>query len=247
MGAYNNDVLFIHIPKTGGWSVKTYMRDHLPDVLMPDNPEAKLPIGHVRLQDIERFTGRAPESFKLILAVVRDPYEQQLSQWSFWRDRYAKGGRHIHDLVAAQCPDLTTFLLHPQCDFHVWYLQHHGFQPGMSPQEQQMVRDVTIPNPDGQNRYQEFGGMYRFWLTVNDEIPGNVHVLRAETLNEELPRLLKEQFPDRQFPDVPRLNTSPHGKDTREYYTPLAAKLVEEKCVWAFDNYYERWRYSDFA
>lgn len=88
MGVYNQDVLYIHVPKTGGWSVKNYMREVLPDVLMPDNPESRLPIGHVRLADIERFTGRSPDSFRLILAVIRNPYEQQLSQACFWGERY---------------------------------------------------------------------------------------------------------------------------------------------------------------
>ena len=279
MGAYNDDVLFLHIPKCGGWAVKTYLREHLPGVLMPDDPAAKLPIGHVRLQDIERFTGRAPDSWKRIVAVVRNPYEQQLSQFTFWATRYAKGGRHIHDIVTGayvywpailqQWPDQEDMTRHketgwgqyvwtpeqinlegwlqvPRSDFHVWYLQHHAYQPGMTEAEQQQLRRIDIENQPGANQYTDFGGLFRFWLTVDGEIPDNVCVLRQESLGEELRNAIAP-FADHELPELPRKNTSSHPRPTHEYYTPLAARLVEEKCQWAFANYYQRWMYSDFA
>jgi hypothetical protein len=282
MGAYNDDVLFIHIPKCGGWAVKKYMQEHLPNVLMPDNPEAKLPIGHVRLQDIERFTGRAPSTWKRIIAVVRNPYEQQLSQFTFWATRRGQGGTHIHDLVTGAyidwprvlndcmprkgdweaCTwlphqmDLESWLQDPRSDFHVWYMQHHGYTPGMPADEQQQTRDTTI---EAGKRYEDFGGMFRFWLTVDDEIPDNVCILRQENLGKELRNALDlyavrdaTDMVDstvreilRQLPELPRRNTSSHPRPWFEYYTPLAARLVEQKCKWAFSNYYEKFLLSD--
>lgn len=242
MGAYNDDVLFIHIPKTGGWSVKQYMKECLPDLLWPDPSvpgsaeKSKLPIGHVRLADIERFTGRSPDSWKLILAVLRDPYEQQLSQWSFWRDRYARGGRHIHDIVAATYPTLTEWLQDPRCDFHVWYLQHHG--PSGEWRE----------NPEGENRYADFGGCYRFWLEVQGKIPKNVVMIDVHDIEKKLPNILGpwEAGPLKPQLKPKRLNTSPHAPETTAYYTPQAAKLVEEKFAWTFsEGIYPRWYYSD--
>jgi len=244
MGCYNDELLFIHIPKCAGWSVKNYLKEHVPGMLMPDDPASKLPIGHVRLQDIERVTGRKPESFKMILALVRDPYEQQLSQFCFWRDRYARGGRHVHDCVAASYATLTDFLIDPRCDFHVWYEQHIGFQPGQTPAEQQAVRVTDLPAPAGANRYDYFGGIYRYWLTVDDEIPENVKVIRQEAIDTALPVALLGLVSG-EVPPVPRLNRSSHSPNTREYYTPQAARLVEAKAAWAFENYYQKWLYSD--
>lgn len=247
MGAYNKDVMFIHIPKCGGWSCKHYMVGHLADVLLPQMPEAKMPIGHIRLQDIERFTGRAPDSFQRIIAVVRNPYEQQLSQWQFWRDRYAKGDiKHPHNIVAATYARLTEFLQDSMCDFHVWYEQHYGFKPGQTTQEQDIARAVLTLAPDGQNRYENFGGMFRYWLTVDGEIPDNVHIVRQEELDTAFPEAIKP-FTDKELGPMPRLNTSPHGKNIKAYYTPLACKLVEDKCKWAFNNYYEKWLWSGLA
>ncbi len=240
MGAYNDTILFIHIPKTAGWSCKTYMKDNLPGVLLPEETLANLPIGHVRLQDIEGFTGRSPDSFEKILAVVRNPYEQQLSQWSFWRDRYARGQNHVHDLCAASFSRLEGWLEDPGCDFHIWYEQH-------------MDRPNAEPQVVGKQRYDDFGGFYRFWLTVDGEIPENVQVIRQENLDVEFPLALwpieplngREYVTSAARPAMPHLNTSRHGTDVTKYYTPRAAELVEAKFQWAFENYYQPWKFSE--
>ncbi len=231
MSCYNDDVLFIHIPKCGGWSVKKYMEANLDEVLYADpNDEKKreasmLPLGHIRLADMERFTGRKLESWKLIFAVLRDPYEQQLSQWSFWRDRFARGGRHIHDKVAASYATLTEWLQDRQCDFHTWYIQQ--------------LHDDRAINADS--------GFYRFWLEVHGEIPDNVITLDMHEIDERLPMLLRAFMQSQDLAAKPeRLNTSPHSTKTREYYTPTAARIVEEKFKWAFaEGKYRKWLYSD--
>ena len=267
MGCYNDDLLFIHIPKCAGWSVKNWLRDHLPNVLMPDDPRSKLPIGHVRLADIERFTGRPPESFKLILAIVRNPYVQQLSQMAFWATRYLDGGRHVHDVntwrhVSAEIVqeeiwqigrqrwewaprhfNLTGFAGDPRCDFHAWYLQHHGYEPGMPADEQQRVRQTVIANPEGENRYEDYGGLYRFWVTVNGVIPPNVAIIRLEDLDVVLPAVLEHHLGVTGTRPLPRLNTSSHGDEAeiKAWYTPLGAAIVEQKFPWAFDEFYKPW------
>jgi hypothetical protein len=255
MGCYNDDVLFIDIPRTSGrWSVKQYLHDHLPDVLMPDDPRSKLPIEYVRLQDIERFTGRRPESFETILAVVRNPYEQQLSQMAFWAKRFLQGGRHVHDVntwryVAADVVNedlakcifdpvafefqprhlnLTGFVPDPRCDFALWYMQHYGFAPGQRPTEQEAARITNRELVDGR---------YNFWLTVDGKIPSNVVTLRAERLEHDLPRLIGPMAGE-ELPPPEYLNTSPHSLTTRDFYTPAAMRAVQYKFEWAFDHYY---------
>ena len=224
MGAYNDDVLFIHVPKCAGWSVKRFLKQAIPGFMLPDDPEAKLPIGHVPLRDIERWTGRKPESFAKIIGVVRNPYEQQLSQWMFWRDRFAQGQSHIHDYAAASHPTLTSFLLDPMCDFHVWYEQN----PALAPR---------IREPDNRG-YANYGGMWMYWLSIDGEIPDNVQVLRQESLGEELPIAIAD-FVHGDMPKLQRLNTTKHD-EALIYHTHLSVQLVEHKCKWAFDNYYKR-------
>ena len=104
MSAYSGDVLFIHIPKTGGTAVKDYMAQ------CGSISTEGFSTGHVRLIDTVKATGRPVDSWRVIIAAIRDPYAQQVSQWRFWADRYARGQRHADDIRAASSPDMTSWL-----------------------------------------------------------------------------------------------------------------------------------------
>lgn len=241
MGAYNDDVLFIHIPKCGGTAVKHYMDEHLPDVRWqrPTDPASRayagLPIGHVPLCDIEAYTNRPPESFKKILAVVRDPFTHQVSQWKFWKGRYEKGNRHIHDAAAAAAPTIHTWLEDPLCDFHVWYEENFA----RNPNEPVQMREPPACGPH--NLYTGFVGYFHYWLNIDGAIPDNVTVLRQETLAEDLPIQLAP-FADHELPPVPVVNESQWASDRLwSYYwhgdedeMRRAITLVEEKFQWVF-------------
>ena len=234
MGAYNSDVLFIHIPKCGGWSCKQYMMNHLPNVLYPDTKrkegtdDSKLPIGHVPLRDIPEFVGRPIDSWQRIIAVVRNPYEQQLSQWQFWRNRYAMGHRHAHDIWAASCPDMTLWLQGDPCDFHLWY------EMELHPDEHR-IRGNYADNYDG------FGGYYHYWLAVDGEIPGNVGLCRFENLEEEFTRAIAP-FANGDVGEFPHVNATRHNPDKWwKYYRHAkqperAMDLVEAKFAWTFET-----------
>lgn len=266
MGAYNDDVLLIHIPKCAGWSIKTYMRDHLPGVLMPDpkvsgsTEKSRLPIGHVRLQDIPRFTGRPVESFKLIIAPIRHPAAQQVSQATFWATRYLKGSRHVHDVNTwrhvseaivqediMRCAltdeafewqprhiNMAGFVADERCDFHVWYEQHYGYEPGQSYQDQIKKRITDAPAAEGANCYQDFGGYYRYWVTYNGEIPDTVRLVPVAHIDEDLPRLLRPYAHGRDLPEPSWLNTSPHQVAEYDWIPKAARPILERKFSWYF-------------
>ncbi len=263
MGAYNQDVLLIHIPKCAGWSIKTYCREHLPGWLMPDDPKSGLPLGHVRLRDIERFTGRSPDSFKMILIPIRNPFEQQLSQLCYWAKRYLTGGRHIHDQLAwqyvaetkvqreillcalrgqkfaftPQLVNLTGFVCDPECDFHVWY--EDSILSGKTAMQQFTSKEIKA---------EYHRGLYRYWMTVDDEIPDNVKIVRVED-NAAIVAAL-QPFADHELPPLPVLNRSPWSGRVIDYYTPLARDCVVDKFRWTFglsvelpivQPYYPKW------
>lgn len=233
MGAYNDEILFLHIPKCGGTSVKRWLKAALPGVKDSTDEECPLPIGHIPLRDVERFTGRKPESFAHIIAVIRDPYAQQLSQWMFWADRYRRGNRHIHDIGAASHATLTGWLHDPRCDFHLWYESAYPRMPaGVSPLEA-APRDPFERAKDG--------GGYRWWLEVDGKIPANLRVIRLEELPARLPAILFPFMAGDMVP-VPLENPGPARYPARDYYTPLAARIVEAKFRWTFDEgYYPTW------
>lgn len=253
MGAYNDDVLYIHIPKTAGITCKEYMHEHLPDVKWPRTDEwfknkghpekeaeelakqsveeSKLPIGHIPLRDLPGLTGRPLNSWERIIGVVRNPYAQQVSQWNFWRDRYARGQIHMHDMAAASHPRIHTWLDQsgtPGVDFHIWYA--HRFHAG----------EPWVEQPRGDGRYDHWGGYYRFWLfDENNRKPDNLTILKTEELDQTFPAALAPWIAGTP-PELGRLNTRPHSK-WEEYYSAAdkariekSLAIVEEKFAWTF-------------
>jgi len=200
MGAYNDDVLFIHIPKTGGTAFKHYMAEHLPDVKWP-NPDDEeslevsgLPIGHIPLRDIPAFTGRSLDSWDRIVGIVRDPYQQQVSQWWFWHRRYAEGDTHPHSVYAGMHPRIHSWLLDPFCDFHTWY--EHRFHPSS---------ELVQRPPSAVTNYEGWGGYYQYWLSVDGGMPANLTVIKQEELDHAGPLALAP-YMDGTPPPMPHIN-----------------------------------------
>ena len=234
MAVFSDNLLLLHIPKAGGQWAKTYAKRHVPGMNFPEDLDYPFPIGHIPLRDIEAFTGRPPSSWAKIVAIIRDPYEQQLSQFLYWLGRYYEGGRHEHDVYTWQCeqralkrdvPPLEEWLSHPGCDFHVWYEERVG---------------VKVKSTAARSGYLEFGSYYRYWLEIDGEIPDNVEIVRFERLNEDFPKAVAE-FAGGVHEPGERVNVGPPKRDTHSYYSLVAMELVERKFTWAFENHYKPW------
>jgi hypothetical protein len=95
---FNSDVLFIHVPKAAGMAVTQYLIDNL-----PGPTTLSVPAGHAppdpRLQVVEgtrhenlpeaverlRTLNRSLDSFRLVLAVIRNPYALEVSRFHYYR------------------------------------------------------------------------------------------------------------------------------------------------------------------
>ena len=238
MTCYNQDLLFIHVPKCAGTAVRQYLMENLPDVKGPDDLEACLPIGHIRLADIQSFTGRSPESFGTILAVIRNPYDLMLSQWCYWRDRYARGDNKMPAVVAGGCTHLEEYLEDENCDYFVKYRRHQRWEPGQT--REQQAANGSIHELSGET-YQDAGGYFPYWLAVDGVIPGNVLVADIKDINPWIPAHCSLHGGPKDFQHIPQSNTSPHKMTTQDYYTPTAARIVEDKFQWAFAHHYTKW------
>lgn len=238
MGAYNDDVLFIHIPKTGGTAFKHYMAAHLPDVKWPrpDDPQSvedsKLPIGHIPLRDIPEFTGRPLDSWSRIVGIIRNPYEQQVSQWWFWHRRYAEGDEHPHSVHAAMHPRIHTWLLEPECDFHIWY--EHRFHPN---------NPLIRKPPSAVTSYADWGGYYWYWLSVDGALPDNLVILKQEDLQTTGPAALAP-FMDGTPPPMPEKNVG-GGMDWVQVFSAggidrgnISLAIITQKFRWCLENEY---------
>jgi hypothetical protein len=252
VGCYNDDVLFVHIPKCGGTAVKAYMAENLPGVKWPrpatwfmardgrlevteadrkaahqSTLDASLPIGHVPLRDIPRFTGRPLDSWDKIIVTIRNPYYQQISQWLFWRERYATGDYHAHDIHAASHPRFDSWVGTPNADFHVWYEQR--FHEGES---------IARKPPSAETSYEGWGGFYPYWVGVDGAIPDNVHMIRMEEMSHQLPLALAP-YMDGPPPEMYRRNEGPVDESKYLRYitdAPNTIKTIEAKFKWTFEN-----------
>jgi len=93
-----DDILFIHVPKTAGTSVTKWLLDNVPGkklLTVPDGtamPRRGVRVATgVRHEDLEMATrglariGRRLEDFRVILAVIRNPYDLEVSRYCFHR------------------------------------------------------------------------------------------------------------------------------------------------------------------
>jgi hypothetical protein len=248
VGCYNDEILFLHIPKCAGTSVKRWLFDNLDGMrgqnpVYPDAADGGFPIGHIPLKDVERYSGRAPESFKSIIAIIRNPYDQQLSQYLFWSDRYkhewiASGDkirpadeRHFHDTCAASHPRLETWLQDPGSEFHLWYEAHHsnGYRE---------MRPDAAPVTD----------YYLWWVSINGEVPANLILVKYEDIERGMMEALRPYLGGRDVEPIPVHNTGPTRRATRLYYSQKSAEIVEGKFGWTFTSgFYPKWGWSPEA
>ncbi len=85
---FNRDVLFVHNPKTAGTSLLKWLGDALPDAhvagvreLGTHHPHLPLALRHACA-----VTGNAPDQFKCILAVAREPISRERSMYAHFRN-----------------------------------------------------------------------------------------------------------------------------------------------------------------
>ena len=206
---YNDDLLFIHIPKCGGCSVTNAARKGLPGFIEPGvkrkHHKPGVPIGHIRAVDFEHFTGRPLNTFKRIFATTRDPVATEWSKWNFWRMRYFQDGefvswRHPADQFAWD-RTFDEFVSSGIDPFNEWYCN-------------EIVEDAK---PD----YNDVG-RFNWWLTEQ------VETVRIEDV-EKINKILRSHGCETKVGHDNRTGVGPviHTRETietiRGYYEGVAA------------------------
>jgi len=206
---------FIHIPKCGGTSCRDYLLEHLPDAVDSlAEPKGPLPIDSTPLRHVQQYTGRPLASWKLIVIPIRNPYTQVLSHWSYHRNRYAFGGRHVHDFTGASYPTLSAWMTDPHSDFRFWYVT-------------QVRREspATVENI----------GFYEYFATdLDGNVPPNVVFVRCEELSAKFPDVVAPYCKSRG--DMPHKRSSPHKGNPLAYHSPMSMMFTEQRFAWCLRN-----------
>ena len=211
---WNDDILFIHVPKTGGMMMTEILLEKLPRPLYYTLPE-----GHYKhpYTDIEVLKGKRHEyldeavemlkehgktlaDFKYILTVIRNPYDLVVSRFAYLQKGYKHDGGKTQQL--AMSGDFEEFA--------------RGSE----------YRGKNDPE------------IFRYY-TLDGEMPPNMVILKYENLQEEFRAFLKKF--DIEVERMPMINKSHHGHYT-EYMNEAVEQIIYDKHVWMFENgFYRRW------
>jgi SAM-dependent methyltransferase len=219
---FSKDILFLHVPKTGGMSVTSYLLDLLPPpvyyVRPPDLREdfarrnGVVPIVGPRhgsladAADLAREQGLALSDFKLLIAVLRNPYSLDVSLYHYLRTGHPWDEGPNQRLALTR--DFATFAASSSFS-------------------------GDIASPLQSHRPLE---SYFYW---EGEFPANLTIARFESLEADVKDALSSAgiATDLKFPWK---NKSRH-EDFSAYYTKEAEEAVYRKYKWVFDaGFYER-------
>ncbi len=213
---FNQDLLFLHVPKTGGMAVTKKLLDILPKPIyyaLPeftkekfhDSSEIIVTPGkrHGNLKQAQEWVseyGKTLASFKKIVATIRNPYAMEVSRYFYLRLG------HAWDKGQAQTIALEN-------DFETFALK--------SPY---------------------FGRKYSYvesYFVINGVIPDNLAVIKNESLHSDLENVLSELDLTMDEP-IQKLNGTQHD-NYGQYITPEAEVAIYNRYQWLFDSgFYQR-------
>jgi hypothetical protein len=213
---FNQDLLFLHVPKTGGMAVTQKLLEILPKPIyygLPKgcnykahNPlEIIITVGkrHGNLQDAQKWVaeyGKTLASFKKIVAAIRNPYAMEVSRYFYLRIG------HSWDQAEAQKIALNN-------DFETFAVNSAYFGRKLSRIEDYFLLDGIIPD--------------------------NLKVIKQEQLEVDLAEILAELNITLDTPII-KVNNTKH-KDYHQYLTPKAEVAIYQRYQWLFDaGFYQR-------
>lgn len=219
---FNDEVLFIHIGKTGGMSTANYLCRTLNAPVynaIPERAQGGDQIGHettlvgrrhATLEEAQAFfkeRGKSIDDFKEIFAVIRNPYNLEISLFNYYK-RKLKERPHMLDNLPARKKIIKSDSFE---DFVKGKFFH---RPGIN---------------------------IRKYLVINSKIPKNVRIIKFENLREEFLKI--GELYGNSNPDFPHLNKSTSG-DVKKYVTPELEVIIYRKYHWVFkQGRYERLKF----
>ncbi|MCH7788290.1 MAG: hypothetical protein IH940_02500 [Acidobacteria bacterium] len=208
---FNEEVLFLHVPKTGGMSVTEFLLRRLPTPVTFTAPEASDEPGRARFLQGRRhetlaeaasllsYRGVDIDDFGLILATMRNPYELEVSRYHYLR-------------LDNEWDDNESRRLALENEFPV-YLRQAGFFGSAPPRFE---------------RYYQLAG----------RVPANLRILRFESLESDLCRHIAPFVSDRPRENYLEVENATEHSPYWEHYDAEAEELCYQRHRWLFDSGY---------
>lgn len=222
---YTDDVLFLHVPKTGGMSTTIYLLGNLKGNITLVEPKRRIEdaLKHVPFDDVEaRLTlvegkrhedleqadrvlngvGRSLSDFRVILATIRNPYDLEVSYFHHLQKKHVVARRSANSeaVQIALSGDFTQFAEAAPFAGHL---------------------------PSRLERY----------FQVNGQVPANLHIVRFESMIETIPQIIKPYSFERA--NFLHRNQSADRTKWQSYLTQQSENAIYNKHRYLFD-FYER-------
>jgi hypothetical protein len=207
-------LLFVHVPKTGGMSVTKYLLGVLPPPVYYTHPDCKeayeadgihhIPgLRHESMNEAKALLAKYGfdiSEIPLILAGLRNPYSLEVSRYAYLRTGHPWDEGPNQDL--ALTADFTTF-----------------------------ARE-SYDHMAGRTKLEDY-------FLLGGAFPSSLQVVQSENLSEEVEAALRK-VDITTSAEFPWVNRSIH-EDFLSYYTKEAEEAVYQRYRWIFDQgFYER-------
>lgn len=206
---WNDTLLYIHVPKTGGMSVSHRLLQKLTRPVTCSVPEGQYEgpddvriiegTRHESLGEAVELLGKYGirlEHFPLIIATIRNPYAMEVSRYFYLR----KG---------------------------------HPMDEG---EEQRLALDMDFEHFATHSSFwgRASAGVDR-WILIDGQKPKNLILVRQEALEVELHRALDHVGLGDLAWHLPKENVTKHDHFV-EYLTPLSEGAIYERYTWLFET-----------
>lgn len=212
---FNQEFLFVHNPKTAGTSLIDYFRRILRE---PIRTAGVVEFGihnHPHLSPALRYacevTGNRPADFRKILAVTRNPYDREVSMYSYYRDvlsHHRALAQDLNDPEMLEAVQKASSLSFP--DYLAWLVETKG------------TCDLWRS---------------RLYYTRDDgSTPENLELVRMEDLDTSIVAIMAGLTRSgAEGERLGRLNATPHDCYS-SYFNPVTEKVVFDSYGWMFER-----------
>ncbi|HEY5646291.1 MAG TPA: hypothetical protein VIS76_10130 [Pseudomonadales bacterium] len=222
---FNDELIFIHIGKTGGLSCARYLLRQLRAPVYDCHRHAQLEVlrlglrgvtaltsvnRHCTLEEalalIEQTNGRRLEDFAKVIAVIRHPYTLELSFYKHLQKPRVRHRRRGQDILELADGDFATFV------------KESGYHRPGHPQEK--------------------------FFRIDGQVPEQVELIRFEELAETFPLAVQPYLKKQRWwrrATFPHKNATRYSPTESSLLTPEVKSLIYQKHRFMFDSgLYER-------